>query len=206
METALNSSCILIKNGQAFAEIVVEPSANNCVKIAAEDLRDHLELMSGVRLQIVDEPGEGKYPVFVGENCHTEKLGYKLPEFNNSGYDIFISEKFAVLSGPCMFFPEEKQWTEEEFHKFMGEKYDTRYFTSGNSNGYNKVLDIPLGDDVGPMHAVSAFLESLGVRFYAPGKDGTIIPEKKNISLSIGRTTREAAFGRREYYFGKTHA
>ena len=203
METALNSSCILIKNGQAFAEIVVDPSANNCVKIAAEDLRDHLELMSGVRLKIVDEPGEEKYPLFVGENCHTEKLGYKLPKFNSSGYDIFISDKFAVLSGPCMFFPEEKQWTEEEFHKFMGEKYDTRYFTSGNSNGYNKVLDIPLGDDVGPMHAVSAFLESLGVRFYAPGKDGTIIPEKKNIVLPFGRTTREAAFGRREYYFGK---
>ena len=64
METALNSSCILIKNGQAFAEIVVDPSANNCVKIAAEDLRDHLELMSGVRLKIVDEPGEEKYPLF----------------------------------------------------------------------------------------------------------------------------------------------
>ena len=195
----MKMSRVLVENGQAFAEIVVDAAANNGVKLAAEDLRDHLDLISGVRLEIVDHPGDdGKYPLFVGESCYTEKLGYKLPEFNNSGYDIFISEKFAVLTGPSMFFPEEKNWTEEEFHEFMGEKYDTRYFTSGNSNGYNKALGIPLGDDIGPMHAVSAFLESLGVRFYAPGKGGTIIPEKKKIALQVGRTTREAAYGRRE--------
>ena len=116
-------SRVLVENGQAFAEIVVDAAANNGVKLAAEDLRDHLDLISGVRLEIVDHPGDdGKYPLFVGESCYTEKLGYKLPEFNNSGYDIFISEKFAVLTGPSMFFPEEKNWTEEEFHKFMGEK------------------------------------------------------------------------------------
>ena len=64
-------------------------------------------------------------------------------------------------------------------------------------------LDVSLADDHGVMHAVSAFLEHLGVRFYAPYQNGTIIPEMKDIRVGDFRETREAAFARREMQIGK---
>ena len=194
----------VVKDGEACAEIVVAEDANSGVVLAANDLRLHLKLISGAGVPVVNAPS-GQYSniIYVGESKFTKELGYKLPEFGNSGYDILIKDNYAILNGPSMFFPEEKKWTLEEFQKFMGEKYSMRLFTSGNSNGYNTALGISIGDDVGPMHAVSAFLEGLGVRFYAPGEDGTIIPKRSNIAVQPGRTIREAAYGRREYYFGK---
>ncbi|MBR4675505.1 MAG: DUF4838 domain-containing protein [Victivallales bacterium] len=194
----------LVKDGKPCAEIIVESGANSGVVLAAKDLQYHLERMSGAKLELLNEPsGKELNRVFVGESRFTRKLGYTLPEFGNSGYDILVKGNYAILNGPSMFFPEEKKWTLEEFQKFMGEKYSMRLFTSGNSNGYNTALGISIGDDVGPMHAVSAFLEELGVRFYAPGEDGTIIPKRNDIAVQTGRRIREAAFGRREYYFGK---
>lgn len=102
-----------------------------------------------------------------------KKQGYALPQFNGSGYDILIGKDYAVLAGSNI-------------------SYDCKYNEAG-------VLVSGCNDN-GDMHAVSAFLENLGVRFYGPGDEGTIIPRRSTIALEPGRTTREAVFSRREYF------
>ncbi|MFA7175126.1 MAG: hypothetical protein WC340_17265 [Kiritimatiellia bacterium] len=120
--------------------------------------------------------GKAVNRIYVGENEHTAKLGYQLPEFSGSGYDILVSETYAVLSGPL-----------------SGHKNDV----------FNKPLGIFSHDDIGAWHAVSALLERLGLRFYAPYENGTILPKLKNIVLDPGRVTRQAAFDRRQWcYYG----
>ncbi len=197
----------IVKDGQPTAEIVVATAAHEGVKRAAEDLQFHLEKISGAALPVVNAPSkEVPYQLYVGENEFTKALGYSLPGFHNSGYDILVTEHYAVFAGPTTYYPAPKfnprdPKSVEAFHKLMGYKCGLEQFESGGAH-FNTPLKIFSNDDVGPWHAVSAFLESLGVRFYAPYENGTIFPEMKNVSLRVGRTTKEAAYGRREWAYG----
>ncbi len=203
LAAASASALDIVKNGVPQAEIVVAENANNGIRAAAKDLQDHIRKMSGAELKIVNAPaGPVKNRIYVGESEFTKKLGYQLPKFNNSGLDILVKDDYAVLAGPSTIYPVKPRYSrenQEEFWKFMGEKYSTNFFDT--SSRPNVVLKFAVNDDIGEWHAVSEFLEQLGVRFYAPYKDGTVIPQKKDIVLKPGRITKEAAYGRREYTY-----
>ena len=196
------SALDVVKNGKPCAEIVLDAKAPQGVKLAAQDLQHFVEKISGAKLEIVPAPtGKFKNRLFVGENEFTKKLGYRLPAFKSSGYDILIKDDYAVLSGPSTIFPPLKYSREniKEYWKYVGGKYDVEQFRHGGGK-FRKSVGIFANDDIGPFHAVSALLESLGVRFYAPYEDGTVIPESKNISLKAGRITKEAAYDHRDWY------
>ena len=90
----------LVENGQPRAEIVVANAAHEGVKRAAEDLQFHLKEISGAALPVVNAPSkEIPYQLYVGENEFTKALGYSLPGFHNSGYDILVTEHYAVFAG-----------------------------------------------------------------------------------------------------------
>lgn len=197
----------LVEDGQARAEIVVDQAAAPGVRRAAEDLQHYLELMTGVKLALVDRPTEdgGLVPVFVGESEFTRQRGYSLPEFKNSGYDIFADDKFAVLAGPLvlygtMGFNKNDPEAKEKFWAKTGFKCSLSHLGDGGG-AFNKPLEIFTNDDVGPWYAVSALLEMLGVRFYAPYEDGTIIPRKESVAIPEGRLTSEAVFARRHWTY-----
>lgn len=196
----------VVRNGKPCAEIVLDKGAPRWVKLAARDLQEHLQKISGARLPVVNAPsGKFKNRIFVGESSFTKALGYKLPEFKSSGYDILIKKDYAVLAGPMMIYPKLKynsrnKKDRERYHKFMGEKYGMHCFSHGGGGLCKKLGNVFSNDDAGPFYAVSALLESLGVRFYAPYEDGTVIPQSKNISLSPRRETKEAAYSRRDWF------
>jgi len=197
----------VVKNGKPCAEIVLDAKAPRGVKLAAKDLQDHLKKISGAQLEIVNAP-TGKFAsrIFVGESEYTKKLGYSLPKFSNSGYDILVAKDYAVLNGPSTIYPplkfDSRRGGKKEvaaYQEYVGGKYELFCFDHGGGK-FRKSLGIYANDDIGPFHAVSALLESLGVRFYAPYEDGTVIPEMKDVVLKEGRTTREAAYARRDWY------
>ena len=68
-------------------------------KRAAEDLAHFIRKMTGAELKIVNAPTGSGNRLFVGESKSTRELGYKLPPFKNSGYDILIGKDYAVLAG-----------------------------------------------------------------------------------------------------------
>ena len=163
----------IVRSGEAKAEIVVAKDCKNA-NLAAEQLRRIVEKSTGVKLDIVNAPsGKGLNPVYVGASALTDKLGYALPKFPGSGYDILVDADYMVLAGPCF---------------------------SASIDGVPEGALVSGCSDNGDMHAVSAFLESLGVRFYAPGEKGTVIPALSTIAPPRGRCTRAAAFSRREYF------
>ena len=196
----------LVKDGHPQAEIVVSAKAPQGVKLAAKDLQHFIRQISGAKLDIVNVPtNKFKNRLFVGENEFTAKLGYKLPKFNNSGFDLYVKDNYAVFSGPNTVYPRAKfthaNW--KEFRNYMDGKVFSLEFFQPGSGTYNRQLNMDVCDDIGAWYAVVEALERFGVRFYAPYKNGTIIPERKNLSLKSGRTTKEAAFGRRQYtYYG----
>lgn len=190
----------IVRDGRPCAEIVVDRGAHRGIHAAAQDLQEHLEKISDARLNLVHAPSNDAINrIYVGENQYTSRLGYQLPEFSGSGYDILIGDTYAVLSGAHTFFPPSKFGDLAEFQAFMGEKYSAELFTSGRGQ-FNESLGIYDNDDIGAWYAVSALLERLGVRFYAPYEDGTIFPKLTSISLKPGRETRQAAFDRRQWW------
>ena len=196
------SALDVVKDGKPCAEIVLDARTPQGVKLAAQDLQHFLEKISGAKLEIVPAPtGKFRNRLFVGENEFTKKLGYRLPAFKSSGYDILVKDDYAVLSGPSTIYPPLKYTPKnlQEYWKYVGGKYGLHCFDHGGGK-FRKSVGIFANDDIGPFHAVSALLESLGVRFYAPYEDGTVIPESKNISLKNGRITREAAYDHRDWY------
>ena len=184
----------IVRDGKPCAVIAVAPDASAEVRSAAAELQKYLKKISGASLPLVtaDKAADSNI-ICVGESSISRKAAYSPPAFDTSGYDIWIKGGIAVLFGPHF-------------------KHDNTPTVLENGLDPHSMMQTPssrpgniFASDCGTMHAVSAFLEHLGVRFYAPGDTGTIIPEKKNIRLDDFRKTSKAAFARREYqsYGGK---
>ena len=182
----------VVKQGKPCADIVISENADAGTVLAAKDLQTHLHKISGARLAIVT-PGKVKSATLlcVGESAASKKAGYKSPAFKTSGYDIWVKGNCIVLNGPV---------TNHKKAVIAGKMHpNSAVSTLTTSTDINDTLKVNLADDNGIMHAVSAFLEHLGVRFYSPYKDGTIIPKLADIRVGDFRETKEAAFARREF-------
>ena len=221
---SLSASALdVVKNGQPAAEIIVAADAHEGVKRAAEDLAHFIKKMTGAELKIVNAPSGSLNRLFVGESKFTQKLGYKLPPFKNSGYDILIGKDYAVLAGkmttgkpfPYSIPPQDSIYLRthkkqpnpfpsaqtQKWWDYIGNgQYFSMTFIDNGFSAYIPSLKIFYMDDIGPWYAVSALLESAGIRFYSPYEDGTIIPEKRDLSFPAGRTTKEAAFSHRNLH------
>ncbi len=194
----------LTRDGVAVAEIVCAEDAPRIVRLAAEDLQDYLEQISGARLPIVAAPTlSGTAHVFVGTNAYTAALGYRPVAYGNSGYEVVAHDNVVILAGedrqrkPSGYLESEglKKW-----HALTGEKFN--YGRGGEGAGeFNEPLGIWSNDDCGTWSAVADLLEQLGVRWYMPYEDGTVIPQQKNLGVAYQECRREAAFGRREFCF-----
>ena len=189
----------IVKQGNPCADIVISETADAGTVLAAKDLQTHLHKISGARFAIVT-PQKAKASAFlcVGESSASKKAGYKSPDFKTSGYDIWVKGNCVVLNGPITLH--KKAVIDGKLHK------NSTVATITTPVENNPALKVSLADDHGVMHAVSAFLEHLGVRFYAPYKDGTIIPQLKDIKLGDFRETKEASFARREFNIGSLQA
>lgn len=196
-------------NGKPAAEIVLAKEANQSQRLAAEDLRKFIREISGAELKIVDAPtDEFKNRIYVGANAFTRKLGFVPTKFNSSGYQIFVKGNMMVLSGSDRLaslnsFKEGRP--EENLRKwqaFTGEPFSLAQINNG-AGIYNPQMKLYVTDDTGTWYAASALLEQLGVRFYAPYEDGTVIPTLKTIPVREQDTRVEAAFGRRHWHAGR---
>ena len=192
----------LVKGGKSVAEIVIDKNANQSAKLAAKDLQSYLKKISGAELAIVNVPTSGaKNHIYVGANDLTKALGFKPAKFNNSGFEVIAKDNYVILSGTDRlqkrpsFISDLKSW-----QTFCGQKFGIE-FTS--SLGYfNASLGIYNTDDTGTWYAAAELLEQIGVRFYAPYENGTVIPEMKDVSVAEQNLKSEAAFALRDFYYG----
>ena len=184
----------LVKDGKAVADIVVPEKPLSSVKLAAEDLQTHLELMSGAKLEIVTAPSEKvKSHVYVGESELIKKLGVSTDDLKLEGFKIIARDNYIVLVGrdeqrqpfPYRWYGEGlKKWQE-----FAGEKLAVPVATP-----FNDKLGIFPADATATLYATSELLEQLGVRWYNPYENGTIIPERKTIAVPEQNLKKEPKF------------
>ncbi|MFA7158052.1 MAG: DUF4838 domain-containing protein [Kiritimatiellia bacterium] len=191
----------LVKDGKALADIVVETNAISSVQLAANDLQEFIEKMSGAKLEIVAEPKDQfKFHVYVGASDFTKKLGITFDDLKPEGFKIIAKDNYVVLIGrdeqrkPFPYSHHGEGLT--NWWKFAGEKYGVPYHLPINS----KVGFYPY-DATATLYASSELLEQLGVRFYAPYEHGTVIPEKKTISVPEQTLSKAPAFPIRQFAY-----
>jgi len=196
----------LVNKGKPTAEIVIAKDAVQGVKLAAQDLQKHLELISGAKLRIVNAPSpDMQNQVYVGESEFTKKLDYKPTEFNNSGLEIIAKDNYVILDGPNI------HWIPSPYQE---SRSDSLYLRSSAITGKT----VPKPDNfpspglkkwqefcgnLGAWYAVAELLEQLGVRWYMPYENGTVIPNMKTIAIPEQHLKKEAKFAKREWtYYG----
>ncbi|MFA7159161.1 MAG: DUF4838 domain-containing protein [Kiritimatiellia bacterium] len=194
----------LVAQGRPAADIVISAYPSMSVRWAALDLREHLEKMSGAKLDIVSAPSEKfKNHVFVGTSEETRKLNFKPAVFTNSGFEVVARDNYIILAGPDILRKASRFMGPEGlklWHEFCGEPFNYGRGEEG-MGGFVPGLQMFTNDDPGTWYAAAEMLEQLGVRFYAPYDNGTVIPEKKTISVAGQHLKKEAAFARREFCY-----
>jgi hypothetical protein len=183
----------LVKDGRAVSEIVIAPDAIQAVKLAAQDLQEHLKQMSGAELPIVQAPSPSVTShVYVGESPFTRELGFQPAAFSTSGFEILGKTTARPDGFPS---PGLRKWQE-----FCGYKFTTQHLDD-HLGQWNPSLQIHSNDDTGTWYAVAELLEQLGVRWYMPYEDGTVIPEKPTVRVAEQHLVKQAKFDRREWCF-----
>ncbi|MBQ6472252.1 MAG: hypothetical protein IJJ33_09725 [Victivallales bacterium] len=184
---AMGQSVELIRDGKPCAEIVVAENADEPIRLAAQDLQYYLAKMSGAELPIVTaDQSKGERRICVGESACTRLDWYRPATFKTSGFEIRVQNNVVILAGlerravtpstPCA----------GELHP------QSQRRTAASAPGQDE-------GDCGASHAVTALLELLGVRFYAPCEDGAIIPRQTTVTVPWMSHFQEAAFARRQF-------
>ena len=202
LAAAAHADVELVRDGKPLAEIVLATNALTSVKLAADDLQKYIELMSGARLPIIDAISDAvKTRVFVGSGDYAEKLGVTVGDLAVEEFRIIAKDNYILLIGrdeqrrPFPYShhgPSLRKWWE-----FAGEKYGIPYHVPFNS----RVGFFP-HDATATLYASSELLEQLGVRWYHPYENGTVVPKRESIAVREQALSKAPVFAIRQpaYY------
>ena len=204
----------LIENGQPRAEIIIAEKPARMTKLAAKELQTYLEKISGAKLEVRTTPTAGKAHIFLGKSSHTEALKLATNGLENGAFSMASGADWLALVGPDDDFVPIEPWgrmrsTAEqarvngEFDTITGDTFWNNF--SGLYMRYHQKLDVWDYDDAGTLNAVYAFLRGLGVRWFAPGELGEVVPRQATIVLPGVNKTVKPDFGMRRFMFYTDH-
>lgn len=201
----------LVENGQPRAQIVIAESPPRMVTLAAEELQAHLEAISGATLPIVSTPDAAlSQRIYVGESDFTRELGLSTEGLEDDGFRMISGDTWLALIGQDADYQPREPYARSsgdraraaaEWDKLTG----ARWAHPGVSTfkAYNSALQVWANDQRGSLNAVYGFLRSLGVRWYAPGDFGTIIPQQATILLpKVNEAVKPAVAHRNMMFYG----
>lgn len=204
----------LVENGIPKAEIVIAEKPARMTKLAARELQTYVEKISGGRLEIVTQPQASKTPIYVGKSRFTDKLKLSTSGLKNGAFRMASAAQWLALLGPDEdFVPIEpwgrsRSWDETQRVNSQWDEITGDTFWNHHRevySRYHKDLDVWDYDDAGTLNAVYEFLRSLGVRWFAPGDLGEVVPSMGSILLPEVNRTVKPDFGMRRFMFYNDH-
>lgn len=161
---ALAPAAVIVQDGKAKAVIVIAADADDTEKLAARDLVNHVEKMSGAKLETV--------------KIDLKELDSALEKARSEG-------KAAICLGRTALPKVERAIKGKPAGSF--------------ALHVTKDQVLAAGSDQGAYYAVMELLEQQGVRWFMPGDLGTVIPEKKTISVAEQETVQSPSFAGRRF-------
>lgn len=187
----------IVREGVGQADIVIADAPPRMTRLAAEQLQEGIEKISGARLPIVHAPGADRdFHIYVGRSDRTDSFGLADAELKYGAYRIVARDNELFLFGRDRdFAPGEPYLLDngpretyrmtpaflEQWDKLTGREWMYPYTALGRF--HNAHLDIWQQDEGGSFQAVCAFLRDLGMRWYLPGELGEVVPAMKTITV-----------------------
>lgn len=183
----------IVQDGVAKAEIVIAAEPARMTKFAAKELQAYVKKISGAELPIVTEPSSDNVAkIYVGESSYTDALGINTEGLDHGAYRMVSGPDWLALVGPDEDFvpiepwgrsrsPEETARVNSEWDEITGDTFWNNFRELYVK--YDADLDVWQYDDTGTLNAVYDFLRSLGVRWFAPGEIGEVVPQSSSIAL-----------------------
>ena len=200
----------LVKDGQPRAEIVVATTAKRTTRLAAQELQDGIKKISGAHLPVVNEPTGKAVKIFVGPSKQTDALKITTAGLKDGAFRIVSGDDWLALLGEDTEFEPIEPWGKNNADLVAGRaqgewrKLSNSLWGLPNTLIYKDRIRIPgytgmadalritsrpppidlwAQDERGSFNAVCGFLHKLGVRWYAPGPLGEVMPSLKTIAL-----------------------
>ena len=82
---------VLARNGTAEFVIVQPADASNPVRFAAQELKQHLDKITGANFQIVSKVPAGKKGIFLGDTPEAVKAGINVKKIARDGFRIIAN-------------------------------------------------------------------------------------------------------------------
>ncbi len=215
----------LVRKGQPQAEIIIAENPTRTQRLAAHELRQQIEKISGARLPVRTVPSGFLVRVFVGESTHTERLGLSTSELRHGAYRIVSGEDWLALLGDDTDFTPTEPWARNngdipraraEWHEILGAPHGLPHaglyknrlrlpgdigLPDGVEPARNETLELWAFDERGSFNAVCGWLYDLGARWYLPGELGEVLPELDTIPLLRQDKIEQPDFPFRQFNF-----
>ena len=213
---------VIIAEGKARAEIVIAEKPPRSVRLAAHELRETLEKISGARLPIVTKPTGQAIKIFVGASPHHSVSAEGL---HFGGYRIVSGPDWLALIGDDTDFEPIEPFArnnsdipraQAEWERILAAPYGMPSAglyknrlrlpgdigkPDGAVTQAKETFDIWGLDERGSYNAVCDLLHGLGCRWYLPGELGEVLPSRKTITVSRRNETVRPDFALRQFNF-----
>jgi hypothetical protein len=207
---SVQASPLIVEEGQPRAEIIIAEQPVRSVRLAAADLQEYVQKISGARLPIVTEPSGKAVKLFVGRSPYTDKLGITAEGLRYGAYRLVSGDDWLLFLGDDTEFVPREPWARNNAGIVNGELQKAWEAAAGgpwaapNATMWkdrdkvpavtglpdaaprpskNDFFEVWAYDERGSFNAVSAFLQQLGVRWLLPGELGEIVPRVNSIAL-----------------------
>ena len=208
------SETFLVKDGKANAEIVIAADSSRTTRLAAAELQETIQKISGAQLPITTTPARDVV-IYVGESGHARKLGVTADGLEHGAYRMKSGENWLALIGDDTEFEPREPWAKNngDREKLQARWEEASGLPYGVPNGgmYKNRRRMPEDlakeagenfwgfDERGSYNAVCGFLRTLGARWYSPGPLGEVLPELPSIPLPKVDETVEPDFEIRQF-------
>lgn len=182
----LEQTIALAEGGQARAVIVRPPGAPNPVVFAADELKHHLDAMTGGEFAIVEAIPADRPAIVLGDCPEARAAGIDVGAIARDGYAVRTVGETVFIAGPDDATDKSDPLLRLKTEPFPREA--GRY-------AMEERFGVATWDfERGTLYGVYRFLEELGVRWFFPGEQGTVIPPAPDLSLRAFNLREEPVY------------
>lgn len=164
----LSRDLTLAEGGQAKAVIVKPTGASHPVTFAAEELKLHLDTMTGADFPVVETIPANQPAIVLGDCPETRAAGIKVGDIARDGYVIRTVGQTIFIVGP-----DDKTDKSEPLARLKTEPFPR---TASRYAMEDRFGAATWDFERGTLYGVYRVLEELGCRWFFPGDKGAVIP------------------------------
>ncbi len=181
----LDRDIVLAQDGAAHAVIVKPENAPNPVTFAAEELKVHLDAMTGADFEVVESaPDEGP-AIILGDCPAAREAGIDVDAVARDGYVVRVRGERIFILGP------------DDHTDKSAILFDVKTPLGKDAGRFTRETVVsPAAWDFerGTLYGTYRFLEELGCRWFLPGGHGQVTPHRPNLAFEAVELREEPTF------------